>query len=192
MRTPPPLLRRFLLVLCLAAVPAAAAAQSHAEQAGAAPTTVIVVRHAEKATDDPHDPGLTAAGEARARTLLDVVGDAGVAAIFSTQFRRTRATVEPLARNLGLPVVVREAASGQAERYAQELAHEILATFAGRSVVVVGHSNTVPQIVHALSGHHVAEISEQEYDHLFVVVVSAGGTARLFRARYGAPDPAAP
>jgi broad specificity phosphatase PhoE len=180
---------RFALLCALlaTALPPHAHAQGRAAAAQAAPgaTTVVVIRHAEKADDDPRDPTLTAAGERRAQALLGVLQDADVAAIYSTQLKRTRATVDPLARQLRLPVTVREIAPGQADRYARELAREILATHAGRSVVVVGHSNTVPQIVRALSGRTVAEMTEQEYDHLFVVVVPAQGAPRLFRTRYG-------
>jgi broad specificity phosphatase PhoE len=160
-------------------------------------TTVVVVRHAEKADDDPRDPTLTAAGRQRADALVGVLEDAAVSAIYSTQYRRNRSTVEPLAARLGLPVTVREIAASEADAYADALSREILARHAGGSVVVVGHSNTVPQIVRALSGQLVAEITEQEYDHFFLVVVPPGGEregggARLFRLRFGAPDPRPP
>jgi hypothetical protein len=68
-------------------------------------------------------------------------------------------------------------------------AREILTRHAGESVLVVGHSNTVPQIVQALSGRAVAEMTEEEYDHLFVVVVPPQGVPRLFKTRYRAAEP---
>jgi broad specificity phosphatase PhoE len=181
--------RSIVFCLCLAVAPGTLMGQAPPPPSGTAPTTVVVVRHAEKALDDPRDPVLTAAGEQRARALLEVVANADVAAIYSTQFRRTRATVEPLAQQLRLPVVVREIAAGSVDAYAEALAREILTTHAGQSVVVVGHSNTVPGIVRALSGHGVAEITDDEYQHLFVVVVPAEGAARVFKTRYGAADP---
>lgn len=180
------LLRCALLAVLLPLAPHRLAGQAAGGEAGPV-TTIVVVRHAEKAGDDPRDPSLTADGELRARALLDVVDGAAVMAIYSTQYRRTRSTVAPLAERLGVPVLVREIAPGGADAYAEALAREILTRNAGQSVVVVGHSNTVPQIVRALSGRAVAEMTEAEYDHLFVVVVPDGGEARLFRARFGAP-----
>ena len=89
-------------------------------------TTVIVVRHAEKATDDPRDPSLDAAGRLRAQALAAALEDAGVTALYATQYKRTRATVEPLAQRLGLAVVERPVNSGIADAYPRELAQEIL------------------------------------------------------------------
>jgi broad specificity phosphatase PhoE len=179
----------FVLLVLAVAVPQPAPVQSQSVAPGASVTTVVVVRHAEKDTDHPSDPSLTAAGRRRAEALVAVVEMADVVAIYSTQFRRTRGTVEPLSRRLGLPVTVRESAQGRAAESARALAHEILTTHSGRSVVVVGHSNTVPHIVQALSGRAVAEITEQEYEHLFVVVVPGEGGPRVFKTRYGAANP---
>lgn len=162
-----------------------------ASLAGQAPiaagtTTVIVVRHAEKATDDPRDPSLDAAGQLRAQTLAAALEDAGVTALYATQYKRTRATAEPLAGRLKLPVMERPVASGNADEYAPGLAQEILLKHRGGAVVVVGHSNTVPAIVQALSGRKVAPITEAEYDHMFIVIVpNGGGSPRLLKARYG-------
>jgi len=51
-------------------------------------------------------------------------------------------------------------------------------------VLVVGHSNTVPEIVKALSGITVPAITDAEYDHIFVVVIPATGSPRLIRLRF--------
>jgi hypothetical protein len=59
-------------------------------------------------------------------------------------------------------------------------------------VVVVGHSNTVPAIVEALSGRKVAPISDAEYDHLFIVTIPPDGSPRLIKARFGAANAVAP
>ncbi|HVS00035.1 MAG TPA: phosphoglycerate mutase family protein [Thermoanaerobaculia bacterium] len=149
-------------------------------------TTVVLVRHAEKATDDPRDPSLSAAGQKRAAALAAALEAADVKAVYATQFKRTRATAEPLARRLGLSVVERPVA-GDASVYARDLAHEVLAQQAGKTVLVVGHSNTVPELVKAFSGVAVAPITDEEYDHLFIVVVPSSGAARLVKTRYGAP-----
>jgi broad specificity phosphatase PhoE len=108
-----------------------------------------------------------------------------VTALYATQYKRTRATAEPLASRLKLAIVERPVASGSADGYARELTQEILLKHRGGTVVAVGHSNTVPAIVEAMSGRRVGPITEAEYDHIFVVIVPHSGSARLFKARYG-------
>jgi len=152
-------------------------------------TTVIVVRHAEKSTDDPRDPSLSPAGEARAKALSNVLADAGVSEIYTTHFKRTRQTAEPLARNLGVAITERPITAQNTGTHSADLAREILARGAGKSVLVVGHSNTVPDIVEALSGRTVAPIADSEYDHIYVLVIPAGGPARLMQLRFGQPTP---
>ena len=68
-------------------------------------TTVIIIRHAEKIID-PNNPDvdLSPAGQARAQELARMFGDAGVNAIYATQYKRTQETVKPLADKLGLRV----------------------------------------------------------------------------------------
>jgi broad specificity phosphatase PhoE len=157
-------------VLMVAAVvtPAVAAAQM-----------VIVVRHAERAdsgaavgaamTSAP-DPELSAAGTTRARALAAMLKDAGITAIYTTEYRRTIDTARPLADALTLaPEVVR--AREQAALIAKLKAHT-----AG-AVLVVGHSNTVPAIIKALGGPDMT-VGEDEYDSLFFVA-PGGVTTRI-------------
>jgi broad specificity phosphatase PhoE len=150
---------------------AAAARPALAQQA------VIVVRHAEK-VDDSRDAALSAAGEARANRLADILGDAGVTAIFATEFQRTRRTVEPLAARLRLPVVAVPASdtTGLVARIRTEQPRGI--------VVVSGHSNTVPEILRALGAVEAIAIGDAEYDNLFVVVPRGEGPPLLLRLRY--------
>ena len=155
----------------------------------AAARTIVVVRHAEKSTDDPRDPSLSAAGHERARTLSSVLRNAGVTDIYTTQYKRTRQTAEPLAQQLGIAIVERPASAANAATYARDLAHEILTKSAGEGVLVVGHSNTVPEIVKALSGTAVPAITDPEYDHIFIVTIPASGSPRLMQLRFGRPAP---
>ena len=148
-------------------------------------TTVVLVRHAEKAAEPAADPPLTAAGEARAQTLVSAVADMPVRAIVSTDFARTRATAAPLAARLGL---VPEIVDARARDHARLVAEGILAHHRGETVVVVGHSNTVPDIVAALGAPKPTAICDSEYDNLFVVRVPASGAATVERRHYGAPS----
>lgn len=150
---------------------------------------MIVVRHAEKGTDDPRDPTLTQAGRERAIALRDALKDAGVSAIYSTQFRRNKLTVEPLAQHFGLTVIERPVNSANSATYAADIAREVISANPGKTVVVVGHSNTVPQIVQAFSGVAIKPMEDSEYDHIFMIVVPAAGAPRLVNVRFGRPAP---
>jgi broad specificity phosphatase PhoE len=150
-------------------------------------TTVVVVRHAEKNTDDPRDPSLSEAGQERAIALRSVLKDAGVTDIYTTQYKRNRQTAEPLAQQSGISIVELPINAGNSATYAQDLARAIRLTNRGRVVLIVGHSNTVPDIVKALSGTTVPPITDSEYDHIFVVTVNAAGPSRLMHLRYGRP-----
>lgn len=147
---------------------------------GQSTATVIVVRHAEK-LDDSTDPALSDAGNARARALAEALADAGVSAIITTQYERTRSTAGPLGERIGIePVIV--AAAGRS--HVDDVAARVRELAPG-TIVVVGHSNTVPAIIRALGGPDVGEIADNSYDDLFVLMLSEDGT-RLIRARYGA------
>jgi broad specificity phosphatase PhoE len=146
-----------------------------------------VVRHAEKSTDDPRDPSLSSAGQERAKALSDVLKDAGVTDIYVTQYKRTRQTAEPLANQAGITIVERPINAANAATYTHDLTQEILTKSAGKGVLIVGHSNTVPDIVKSLSGVTVPAITDPEYDHIFVVVIPTSGSPRLMQLRFGRP-----
>lgn len=184
--------RRFLLWVCLLPLAACTAAQSAGPRAEAASppsasTVVLLVRHAEKASEGGNDPALTPAGQQRAQALLEVAGSAGVSAIYTTQYRRTHETAQPLADKLGVPVTERAISAG-AEAHATELTREILAQHRGETVLVVEHSNTLPSILAELARVQIPQLGDNEYDRLFVVVVPPSGPARLILSRYGAPS----
>ena len=163
----------FGLLLCLAmAAPATTAAQQ---------TTVILVRHAEK-MDGSGDVALTDQGKARAARLAELLRHAGISAVYSTPFERTRGTAQPIAQALGLDIIATPISSAAA--YAPGLAQQILRDFNGKTVLVVGHSNTTPDVVRALGAPPVPAIPDQEYDNLYVVLIDAGGKAQLIRAKY--------
>jgi len=151
-----------------------------AAQEGIPPATVVyLVRHAEK-VDESSDPDLSEAGRARAAELARFLGEAGVAAVFSSDFKRTRRTAEPLATTLGLPVETYD------PRDPTTTAHTLRSR--GGTILVVGHSNTVPGLVLALGGGSVSAIEDAEYDRLYIVVLT-GNQVTTTLLRYGAPSP---
>jgi broad specificity phosphatase PhoE len=149
-----------------------------------APLTFVVVRHAEKATDDPQDPTLSEAGRVRADALAARLKDAPLVAVYATEFRRTQQTARPAADAHGIPVGAYFARGPATESAAQwKQAHR-----AG-TVLVVGHSNTVPDLVAALCRCAVQPMDDTEYDRLSIVRVDAAGRATLEVGRYGATAP---
>ena len=151
----------------------------------APPTVVILVRHAEKAGQPAQDPPLTRDGQRRAAALVEIARGAGVSAIITTQYERTRKTAEPTAAALRITPEVID--TGPLARHAGVVADRIL-QHAGGTVLVVGHSNTIPAIIAALGAPEPKELCDNEYDQLFVVVIGDTGPPRLIRSRYGVPS----
>ena len=171
-----------LRLLALASVLLAAGQPASAPPA----TVVIVVRHAERAPGSG-DPPISEAGQARARALADIGKAAGVSAVITTQLQRTRQTAQPLVEALGImPVVVNT--QSDVAKHAADVAAAVR-QFAGKTVLVVGHSNTVPAIVAALGGPKYADLCEPEYDSLITLVIDAEGGVRAVRTRFGAATP---
>lgn len=144
----------------------------------ATPDTVdfIVVRHAEKETGAAvgQDPALTAAGRARAEAIAQGLADAPVVAVYSTDYARTRETALPTARAHALPLTTYDA-----REPAATFAARLRESHAAGTVLVVGHSNTVPAIAAALCGCDVPAMDETEYDRRLVVSIDAEGSATL-------------
>lgn len=120
--------------------------------------TFVLVRHAEKASDDPKDPSLTEAGRKRADRLASRLAREPVVAVYATPFRRTQATAAPTAREHGLGVTTYDAATPP-----DQLARHLRARHAAGTVLVVGHSNTVPAIAEALCNCPIGPIPDTEY-----------------------------
>jgi len=145
---------------------------------------VVVVRHAEKASDNPRDPGLSPLGKQRAEMLARRLSGLPLAAAYATPFKRTQRTARAVAEQQGIAVTLREFVSRNADEDAQALRQMILNQHRGEAVLVVGHSNTVPAIVEALSGIEAEPMPETEYDRLSVVRIDADGSAQLQVERY--------
>lgn len=146
-------------------------------------TTVVVVRHAEKELGTIEDPPLTAAGEQRAELLGRLLGERGelgrIAAIFTSDTRRAQQTAAPLAERLG--VQVRTTAADDIDGLVRNIGGE----FRGENVLVVGHSNTVPDIVKALTGRdEVAPMADSDYATMYIVTVPTIGRASVLRLSY--------
>jgi len=153
-------------------------------------TTVILVRHAERATTNPQDPPLSPAGEQRARELARLLRDRRVGAVVTSQFARTRLTAAPTAEAAGVAVDSVSVGRDMAAHVAA-VAERVRTRYAGKTVLVVGHSNTVTKIITALGGPPLADICDSAYGNLFTLVIPVEGAPRLTRGHYGAADPPA-
>lgn len=148
----------------------------------AADTVIIVVRHAEKSTDDPKDPNLSEQGNARANKLAIVLKDASLKAVYTTQYKRTQQTALAAATQNGLSVQVRAATKENAKTYVADLLKEIQKKHRGETVLIVGHSNTVPEIIKHMTGQDIAAIGENEFDRLYVITL--GKKPRMLSVSY--------
>ena len=178
------MIRSSLRALTLLALTLLVSAPAIGAQSPAGHTTVILVRHAEKAAEPTADPPLTNAGVARAEALVELLKDAGVQGVVSTQFQRTRQTVAPLAANLGLTVEIIDARVS-----ARATADSVLARHRGHTVVLAGHSNTVPALVAAFGAAQPAALCDDGYDNVFIVTVAPSGAASVVRMHYGVATP---
>jgi broad specificity phosphatase PhoE len=152
---------------------------------------VILVRHAEKQTTpqgDP-DPPLTNDGKARAKSLARLLSKAGITAIFTSQAKRTKDTALPLAEATGVSpreVVMKSDPSDPSKVTAQSIKNlvDLILQHPGESVLVVGHTNTVPQTIRMLGGDLIPNIPETEFDNLFLVLVYKKGKAKVVQLKY--------
>jgi broad specificity phosphatase PhoE len=147
-------------------------------------TIIIVIRHAEKDVSvNATDPPLSQPGEARAQLLAQMFGDPKIVghldAIYVSPALRSRLTAAPLAARLGLSEIVAPADDSAA------LARRALHEYAGGRILIVGHADTVPQVVAALSGYSkVPEIRAEEYGTMYIVTVPRIGHPNLLRLNY--------
>jgi broad specificity phosphatase PhoE len=151
--------------------------------AGRAQKAVFVVRHAEKVSDT--DERLTDAGRARAVRLAQMLKDAGIGAVYATDTERARDTAKPLADALKLKVAIYDTGGGMSGKVdARAFVAALRKEHPSDVVLIVGHSNTIPDLLKNLGCAGEIKIAAAEYDNLFLVVPKGPGTAELIRLRY--------
>jgi phosphohistidine phosphatase SixA len=142
---------------------------------------IFVVRHAERAesksgsrSTSPNDPGLSEAGRARAAALATILKDANITAIYATEYQRTQLTAAPLAKTtgVGISIVPGKETASLVAKLKQEPGH----------VVVIAHSNTIPEILKGLGIKTPINVGDSAYDNLFVVINN--GTPQLIHLHY--------
>jgi broad specificity phosphatase PhoE len=134
--------------------------------------TVFLIRHAEKiisATDK--DPALTEAGKNRANALVDLFSNAKPSAIFATQYQRTQLTAKPLSIAIDVPITILEINAKNTAQYPALLMQQICALPKDSNALVVGHSNSLPEIVGAWTNAPVKTIADDEYNRIFILKI---------------------
>ncbi|NQZ11317.1 MAG: pre-peptidase C-terminal domain-containing protein [Algicola sp.] len=126
---------------------------------------IYLTRHAEKQTAGS-DPALTEAGQLRAQNIADLLKRANISSIYSTDYNRTKQTAQPLSAAISVPVTLYD--PSQLPSLASQLNN-----LTGNTLVV-GHSNTTPELVGFLGGEATA-ISESEFDRLYQVIIGDNG-----------------
>ncbi len=143
-------------------------------------TVVILVRHAEKNGHKPGgDGGLDPKGIVRAQELKRALTDAGVEALYASQFPRARLTAEPLAQAQGDSVRTYDANRNDL------LAERIRSDHRGQTILVVGHTDSMGEFFEALTGTKLNEGSAIAYDRMYVITLLADGRHTITRLRYG-------
>ena len=150
------------------------------------PTTVVLLGPAEAANAGRPNPGLSAAGLARARDLVRAIGDlpltAQVTAVFATRYRASQETAEPIARHLDLPVQLVDSANHD------QLLRRIGADYRGQLLIVVTDVNAMPALLSGLlSGNGSGGEPGTDPDRLYLVTMPPFGAGQALSLRYGAP-----
>ena len=133
--------------------------------------TLYLVRHAEKQSDGSRDPALTEAGRNRSEQLASWFQDKGITKIWSSDYKRTRDTAKPLVTGIGLELNI----------YDPRNLPEVVETLRQqqRTALIVGHSNTTPELARLLCDCFIEDMDESEYDRLIVISVIGNKTEAM-------------
>jgi len=132
--------------------------------------TIVLVRHAEKDTSVANnpDPELSAEGRERALKLMNFVKRYKPHEIFSTNYKRTRQTAEPIAAKRKKEIQIYDPAK-QAD-----LVAKIMASKTDHNLIV-GHSNTIPVLANLIAKKEVfRNLLETEYGVVWVIRLKKG------------------
>jgi 2,3-bisphosphoglycerate-dependent phosphoglycerate mutase len=148
----------------------------YSKQTGA--TLFVLIRHAEKAGGD-EDPLLTLEGTRRAILLSEVLRDLPLQAVYASNLRRTMLTAEPTAQAQNLTAIPYN------PKQLDELTAKLQREHQGQTVLVVGHSNTTPELANRLAGADLLpELPESDYDKIFLVELGKGKRRKVFQLAF--------
>lgn len=170
-----------LLVVCAALLGARQQVQRPSHSAA---TLVYLVRHAEKAKDGTSNPPLTVTGHKRAKALARMLRAVPLDAVYATQYKRTQQTVAPTAKAKGLALKIIKA------HKEHKLLRALKGPYKGKSVLIAGHSNTIPKMIKALGGPQTIKLKERtDYDDVFVLILHKQAPVTFLRFHVGPKPP---
>lgn len=140
-------------------------------------TSLILIRHAEKIISSSDNPDLSSKGRQRAANLVDLFEAVSIDAIYATPYLRTVNTAKPLATARQLEILNYQAHD------LKGFAKKLLKNHREETIVVIGHSNTTPQLINALTGSQHPDLSELEYDWVYFVEVNTLGSSKVKKLR---------
>ena len=130
--------------------------------------TLYLVRHAEKQSDGSRDPLLTEEGKQRAQQLANWFQNKDIEDIWSSDYKRTRNTAEPMLPNSESRLKIYD--PGELASLSEKLLKM------QHNAIVVGHSNTTPELARLLCQCVIDDMDESEYDRLIVISVIGDDT----------------
>ncbi len=141
-------------------------------------TKVFIIRHAEKADDGSKDPSLSVNGKNRAAAFAKTMSKTRINKIYSTPYKRTRETVDALSVQSGVPV----------EKYNPmdlDGIKVLVGNNKGKTLVLVGHSNTIPPILNLFSqSSQYKDIPENEFDNIWILFLKGSQLVDLVQLTY--------
>ncbi|MCU0444516.1 MAG: histidine phosphatase family protein [Microscillaceae bacterium] len=149
-----------LLLLTLVFSTATILAQSNQE------TIIFLVRHAEKSLESSDNPSLSEVGKQQSENLAKMLVDAKIEVIYSTDTKRTKETVSPIAQILGLPIEIYPMND-------KNLTADLIKKHKGKRILVVGHSANLPDLLNKFSKSQNYKPSD-EYNALYLIIISNG------------------
>lgn len=155
-----------IVLVLLTTIAMAQKTQTVGGMSGAKTTTIYLIRHAEKADDSKNkNPDLSEMGQMRASHWDDIFSAVRFDAIYSTNFNRTKQTAGPTAKTQQLGVTVYDPKELTVEK--------IKKNHLGQTILIVGHSNTIPDLVNKIIGQKVYPLIEETvYGNLYIVTIT--------------------
>ncbi len=161
-------MKNLFLLLSFAIVSCNNSNSQSAEKEENGVTTFYFIRHAEK--QQGNDPALTARGEERANEWVNYFFLKNVDHVLSSDTQRTRSTASPLAKAQKLEVEIYDVAATNGK--------DLLEKYRGKTVVLIGHSNTINTYANNLQDdENYGELDDADFDHFFIVNVDENGNS---------------
>lgn len=132
-------------------------------------STFYLIRHAEKDRTDPNnaDPELNQDGLGRAMNWANILDNIPLDALYSTNFERTRMTAAPVSVKQDLDIDYYDPSTMDIETFKKDNS--------GLQVLIVGHSNTTPNMVNKLLGEEkYSPLDDTNNGALFIVQIVDG------------------